>query len=112
MQKAADEKKGDIEVNEDILNQLISIGFSEIGSRKSLTATKNACFFDALEYYQLNESDPAFNTPVRLEENKKKKKKPRFIPIELQKLFTKLQLLNEKSISTEGATNSAFSYYV
>ena len=91
------------ETNETLLNQLIGMGLSEIGSRKSLTATKNVGFNQAFDYYWQNESDPAFNAPAKLEEGKKKKKKPRFIPIELQKLFTNLQLLNEKSISTEGS---------
>lgn len=92
------------ETNEILLNDLLEMGLNEIGSRKSLSATKNVGVTQAVEYYWQHESDPDFNAPSKLEEGKKKKKKPRFIPIELQKLFTNLQLLNEKSISTEGIT--------
>ena len=90
----------EIVADENMLKQMTDIKLNEIGSRKALVATKNIGIDEARSYYEQNESDPLFN--IATDEVKKKKRKPRYIPIELQKLFTNLQLLNEKSISTEG----------
>jgi Ni,Fe-hydrogenase III component G len=101
-----DDKCSEIVVDENILKEMMTVlGFNEIGSRKSLIATKNEGFNQAMEYYLQYVNDPLFNVTVNTdtsEETKKKKKKPRVIPIELQRLFTNLQFLDQKSISTQG----------
>ncbi len=74
-----------------MLNEMKSMGMSEIASKRSLIATKNKSLEEAMEYYYQNIQDPAFNAEVvSAEEVKKKKKKPRLIPLELQRLFTQV----------------------
>ena len=141
-QKKADEKAGIIEINEDLLKQLLDMGLDEIGSKKSLIATKND-ISKASDYYWEHINDLNFNTDVSSCNNngnhnnkpssssssssvvsnivdvtkvtattgtatgtargkQGKKKKPRYIPLELQRLFTQLQHLDQCAISTEG----------
>ena len=101
-QKSKDEKMGVIEADEASLEQLKALGFNEIGSRKALIATKNASIDAAYEYYLNHESDPNFTKDSVEETQRKKRKKPRYIPLELQYLFTKLDALDERDITTEG----------
>jgi hypothetical protein len=78
------------------------MGFDVKGSWKSLVATKNSDFDQACQYYLDHQNDSKFLEEIPMVKEKKKVKKPRHIPLELQRLFTQLQLLDQKAISTEG----------
>jgi hypothetical protein len=91
-------------VDESLLEQLKDMGLAENVARKALIAVKNAGIMEAFDYV---ESHPEISTAVaesnsEKEEGKKKKRKPRLIPLELQRLFAQMQLLNQKTLSTEG----------
>ena len=64
---------------------------------------------DAIDYIAANSSKAGFNDPPK-EIGSKKKKKPRLIPLELQNLFTRLQLLDCEAISTTDLTSKAFQW--
>jgi hypothetical protein len=94
---------------------LVSMGFGEALCRAALVATKNKGVPEAYEWISSNEHAYAesANTAASVAEehssaaassssnNGGKKKKPRLIPLELQRLFVQLQLLEQRSISTE-----------
>jgi uncharacterized UBP type Zn finger protein len=90
------------------------MGFSNSGAYKSVEATKNVGFEQALEYAFEHSEDAGFNDPLPKEtaekEASKKKKKPRLIPLELQSLFTKMQFLDRKAISTQDLTSKGFQW--
>ena len=88
------------------------MGFTREGAYRSVEGTKNSGLEQALEYAFQHSNDKNFNDPllVTQDENKKKKKKPRLIPLELQHLFTKMQCLNCSSISTEDLTSKGFQW--
>jgi hypothetical protein len=90
-QKQSDEKIGVIEADENLLQTLLTI-CEPIGARRALIATKNKSFDDAVaNYFEQNDKDPNFNVEVVVPETKiKKVKKPRYIPLELQRLFTRI----------------------
>ena len=97
--------KGIVEPDESMVEMLKSWGCEEPLARKALTAVKNQSVQDAFDYIESHESE------MRLElansnEQKKKKKKPRLIPLELQRLFVQMQLLDKKSLSTQGRYTS------
>eukprot|EP01041_Mallomonas_annulata_P014519 gene14519-30909_t len=98
-----------IEPNEHMLEQLISMGFPEHGVKKALIATENN-EQRALDYIFSNQDTPGFNDPPPEDKDtsKKKKKKPRLIPLELQRLFTQMQLLDCYSVSTHDLTTKGF----
>lgn len=73
------------------------MGVEEVAARYALIKTKNKGIEDAFECIaELGDKPP----PVQ--ESPKKKKKPRYVPLELQRLFSELQLLNKATISTQG----------
>jgi uncharacterized UBP type Zn finger protein len=91
----------------------ISFGFEAHLVRRALKGTNNGSMDAVLEYMDAHAQDPEFNKPEPVEElpsateqadadNKRKRKKARVIPIEIQRLFTQLQLINQYAISTNG----------
>lgn len=96
-------KEGSIEPDENLLESLKTMGFNEYAAQKALIETKNAGFEQAVEYCMEHQDDPSMQQPTAVDDGaKRKKKKPRYIPLELQRLFTQLQELNQRAISTEG----------
>lgn len=98
-QASLDLKRGIIEPDEGILEQLKCFGLNEHAIRKALVATRNAGMDQALDYIKQHENDPGFSEPPVVE---KRKRKPRYIPLELQRLFVQMQELDQRAISTEG----------
>ena len=103
-------KSGEVTAEEDSLARMIDMGMDEHGSRKSLVATNNRGIEDAVEYYTSHENDPGFKVPPAGEKDKKKKRKPRVIPLELQRLFTNMQVLQKQALSTEDLTTKGFQW--
>lgn len=108
-----DANKGIIEPDEGNLSLLMSMGIPEHHARRALVGTKNGSLDAVFEYIEHHENDPEFNKPLpnssENEENgKKKRKKPRFIPIELQRLFTQLQLIDQQAVSTNGEISNIY----
>eukprot|EP01039_Chlorochromonas_danica_P014248 gene14248-16606_t len=50
------------------------------------------------------------DNPPPAEEAPKKKKKPRYVPLELQRLFSELQMIDKAAISTEDLTSKGFNW--
>lgn len=88
------------------------MGFSPEGAYRSVEACGNSTIEEILEYAIQHCGDNGFNDPLPhvQEDSKKKKKKPRLIPLELQHLFTKMQCLDCSSISTEDLTSKGFQW--
>jgi len=106
-QEVAEEaKKGVVEVDESSLSMLLAMGIPEHHATRALLATKNASLDEVFTYIEAHENDPEFNKPLvdpaDASKAEKKKKKPRFIPIELQRLFSQLQLSDRLAVSTDG----------
>lgn len=81
----------------------MSFGVPENRAKRALVATKNSGMDDVFAYMEQHENDPDIDKPLpETVQSKKKKKKPRLIPLELQNLFTKLKFIDCKAISTEG----------
>lgn len=84
------------------------MGVAEHHARRALLATKNAPLDEIFSYIEQHENDSEFNKPLEesntdgIEENKKKRKKPRQIPLEIQRLFTMLKLVDQETVSTQG----------
>ena len=75
------------------------MGFIEYKVRKALLATNNGELEQLFQYIVEHENDPEFNQPISI---LKKKKKPKYIPLELQNLFTQLYSINKFAVSTQG----------
>ncbi len=98
-----------VEPDEGLLDTLMQFGFNEHGAARALIAVKNESVDTAIEYYSSHSEDPGFcDAPVS--ESKAKKRKPRQIPLELQQLFTEMQLLDERALSTAGLTQKGFQW--
>jgi uncharacterized UBP type Zn finger protein len=81
-----------------MLEMLISMGIPENSAKYALVKTKNKGIEDAFEVVeQLGDNPPPVDNSSGT-----KKKKPRYIPLELQRLFSELQLINKSAISTQG----------
>lgn len=108
--KATDKKPTNsavVEADENLVAELVSMGFSEHGGRRSLIATKNN-LGDAVDFFGRNCDTPGFNDPPP--DDVKKKKKPRLIPLELQRLFAQMQLLDCQTVSTQELTSRGFQW--
>lgn len=104
-QATEESKIGIVEVNEQTLSQLVDMGIPEHHARKALMGTKNGSLDAVFSYIEAHESDPEFNMVPELEAEdggKKKRKKPRQIPLEIQRLFTQLKLIDQNAVSTHG----------
>lgn len=75
------------------------MGFAEHKVRKALIATNNGELEQVFQYIDEHDNDPEFNQAISVV---KKKKKPKYIPLELQNLFSQLYLLNKLTVSTQG----------
>jgi uncharacterized UBP type Zn finger protein len=107
-EKEKNTKQGIVDIDETVLNTLLSMGIAENHARKALEKTSNGTIDQIFEYIEKHENDVEFNKPlpsVSNDINKKKKKKPRYIPLELQKLFSQLQLIDTQAVSTQGLFN-------
>jgi hypothetical protein len=105
----------DVEPDEAHLQTLISMGYGDSLCRAALINTKNKGIMEAFEWIEVNMN--SFVEPVppsaqvdkhqdKLSEKQTgRKKKPRLIPLELQRLFVQLQELNQRSVSTERKLN-------
>jgi hypothetical protein len=102
------------EPDEQLIEELVRMGFTREGAYRSVDACHNVGLQEALEYAFQHSDDQNFNDPLphslQEEAAKKKKKKPRLIPLELQHLFTKMQTLDCASISTEDLTSKGFQW--
>ncbi len=104
-QKEEKEKsqKGIVEPDENMVEILVAMGVDEIKAKFCLVQTKNKGVDDAFDYLdRLSEK-----TDIQAEMNKlsavsKKKRKPKYIPLELQRLFSELQLIDRETVSTQG----------
>ena len=100
------EKAGGNFADESLVEQLKGLGMNEHGARRSLIAVKNT-FDAAMEFYWKHSESPGFcDPPPKI----KASKKPRLIPLELQRLFSQLQLLQQRDISTEALTTRGFQW--
>lgn len=94
---------GIVEPDETLLEQLKEFGIEDEIGKKSLIAIKNSGVMEAMDYIDQHEKELRAQIAIAPSEDvKKKKKKPRLIPLELQRLFTQMQLSNKKSLSTQG----------
>lgn len=94
---------GIVEPDETLLEQLKEFGIDDEIGKKALIAIKNSGVMEAMDYIDQHEKElKAQIATAPSEDVKKKKKKPRLIPLELQRLFTQMQLSNKKSLSTQG----------
>lgn len=95
---------GIIEPDETLLDQLREFGVEDNMSKRALIAVKNAGVMEAMDHIDQHEKElRAQIASAPVEDLKKKKKKPRLIPLELQRLFTQMQLINKRSLSTQGS---------
>lgn len=95
---------GIVEPDDSKLEQLKEFGIDEEIARRALIIVKNAGIMEAMDYIDQHENElRALTSKSLAEDSKKKKKKPRLIPLELQRLFTQMQLLNRRSLSTQGS---------
>lgn len=102
------------------LQMLMDMGFDEHGSRRALLAAKGGGVDGALNYYLEHSEDPGFLDPPAGTAavassaapivGGKKKRKPRLIPLELQRLFSQLQLLDVFAQSTTDLTSKGFQW--
>lgn len=80
--------------NDELVSQMLSMGFDDFVCRKCISKTSNQGIIEALEYFDKHHNDTGFF--------EQSTKKVRHLPLEMQKLFSRLQLVDEKSISTKG----------
>ena len=94
-----------------MLQSLISMGVNEISARNALVATKNGAYDLIFDFIEKNENNRDFNLSQQTKQVDtgtsilKKKRKPRYIPLELQYLFTQLKLVDRLAVSTSGDLN-------
>jgi hypothetical protein len=106
-EEAEKSKKGVIEPSESLLEMLNAMGVDESTAKFVLIQTKNKGVEEALDYLErLGEREvQAELTKYQANinsANTKKKRKPKYIPLELQRLFSELQLINRCTVSTNG----------
>lgn len=103
-EQACKASKGEVEADDNLLATLVSLGVEEAKARSALIQTKNAGLDQALEHMdrsdKVEEAAPA----------KRGAPKPRFIPLELQRLFSELQLADAASVSTQELTSRGFQW--
>lgn len=113
VENTCEEEAGD-EPDEGVVGQLVAMGFLHPCAHRCVLATHSDAgagagadpFSVALEYALEHSNDPGMNDPLPLpnhytdmeiqrveggQQGKKRRKKPRMIPLELQRLFSQLQ---------------------
>lgn len=111
-EKKEDATKGVAEADEGMVASMTTMGVDVAQARVALVAVKSAGVEQAMEYLFSHESDVQFVEAVKQmqaqmqaqaqAQKKPKQRKTRTIPLELQRLFAQMQLLNKKSLSTQG----------
>lgn len=97
------QKEGIIEADEGMLEMLTCMGIEEPMAKAVLVAVRNAGIAEAFEYLEVHRDSLQQQLDSKTQEDSKRKiKKPRYIPLELQRLFAELTALNRFSVSTEG----------
>ncbi|CAB1098166.1 unnamed protein product [Ectocarpus sp. CCAP 1310/34] len=131
------EKEGRMQPDPEIVKGLLDMSFSENGARRAALKTKNKSFNAALDWAMEHSEDKDFEDPLpgyddddvdgggKKEDEgaggedggapgKKKKgsksKNAKMIPLELQRLFARLQLLDARTVSTEDLTERGFKW--
>jgi hypothetical protein len=107
-EKAEKKNKGDVEPDENMLEMLVAMGIERLTAVAVLQATKNAGVDEAFEYINKRGNNIPKTGP---EKSKKSTSKPRFVPLELQRLFSELQLIDAVAVSTQGASYT-FKYFI
>lgn len=93
---------GVIEPDEQIVDMLLGMGFDEKKVRCAVVRAKNDMekAFEIIDTISEKEVQK-FNVQHNAVGNRKR---PRYIPLELQRLFTELQCIDQSSVSTQGIT--------
>lgn len=86
----------------------MGMGLEEAKAKYALVKTKNKGIEDAFECI-LELGDNPVPAAVSAQQQARKKK-PRYVPLELQRLFSELQLIDMQSISTEDLTSKGFQW--
>jgi len=128
-----EQEEAEKEPDEDVVEQLQGMGFSfpcahrcalAVATSTSSSSSSSDAFSAALEYALEHSEDPGMNDPLPLPsqdkvvdnasgEQKKKRGKPRMIPLELQRLFSQLQAesgLDRLAVSTHELTEKGFQW--
>lgn len=114
-------KKNEVIPDSSIVAQLVGMGCALGGSKKSCIAVNNSGVDAAMDYYFSHSEEDGFNDEEEEEEEEKstqegeggkqkKKNKVRRTVIELQRLFTQLQLADQRSLSTDLLTTKGFNF--
>jgi hypothetical protein len=91
-----------------MLEMLIAMGVEELKAKYCLIQIKNKGIAEVLDYMDRLSNKVDIQAEMAKYQNSlnavatKKKKKPKYIPLELQRLFSELQLINRETVSTEG----------
>jgi hypothetical protein len=92
-----------------MLENLIAMGVDELKAKYCLIQIKNKGIAEVLDYMDRLSDKVDIQSEMTKYQNSlnavttKKKKKPKYIPLELQRLFSELQLINRETVSTEGS---------
>lgn len=84
------------------------MGVFESHGRRALIATKNGSMDQIFDFLLKNANTPEFQAAILPTEQenaaaaKRKKRKPRHIPLELQYLFSLLKMADRQAVSTQG----------
>jgi len=118
-------KEAPVQVDETVVTQLQGLGFPPNGARRAVLETKNKGFDIALDWCFANSEKPGFDDPLpgmeEEDEGKevaadavpRKQRKRRKLPImaiELQRLFARLQLADQRAVSTADLTSRGFNF--
>jgi hypothetical protein len=104
-EKREESKAGTVTEDDELMATLMAMGVEDAVARRALIGVKNAGVMEALDYIEAHPEITTLTAESSTGEaaGKAKKKKPRLIPLELQRLYAQMQLLNRKTLSTEGA---------
>ncbi len=97
-------QSGVIKPDESMLEALMAMGVEEVMAKVALIGIQNAGIAEAFEFIDTAGEglQQQINKYQEEQKHKKKIKKPRYIPLELQRLFSELLLIDQHSVSTQG----------
>jgi hypothetical protein len=115
-EKEKSNKKTVDEPDENMMEMLVAMGVDDIKAKYCLIQTKNKGIEAALDY--MDRLSDKIDVQTELNKltatssgkEKAKKKKPKYIPLELQRLFSELQLINRDTVSTQDLTSKGFQW--